>query len=205
MNFVEEDGEISLGLLAHACLKHSLKLDHKSLCDLYKLLTIYRNTCKDTLKDLGLKFHKGSHQAIQSTHPKVAMIVRHFRVVIQSLHNDTWKHYPRQLPPTGIIAYPTKVKMIPNLVSISQPRYFVMNMPARCGQGFLDVERLMQDDVTAGIQEFPYPSCSEDSEGEESSVASVGVDITREACSLQYCTTSSCSSYISIWYLTSSC
>lgn len=153
-------------------------MDHKGLRDLYKLLTVYRNTCKDTLKDLGLKSHKGSHQAIQSTHPKVAIIVQHFRDVIQSLRDDTWEHYPQQLPPKGIMAYPTKLNMIPNLVSTSQPRFFTKDMPARCRQGFLDVERLLQDDVTAGIEEFPFQSCSEDSEGQESSV---GVDNAQQA------------------------
>ena len=153
-------------------------MDHKGLSDLYKLLTVYRSTCKDTLKDLGLKSHKGSHQAIQSTHPKVAIIVQHFRDVIQSLGDDTWEHYPQQLPPKGIMAYPTKLNMIPNLVSTSQPRFFTKDMPARCRQGFLDVERLLQDDITAGIQEFPFESCSEDSEGQESSE---GVDNTQQA------------------------
>ena len=155
-------------------------MDHKGLRDLYKLITIYRNTCKDTLKDLGLKSHKGSHQAIKSTHPKVAIIVRHFRDVIQSLQNDTWEHYPQQLPPKGIIAYTTKLSMIPNLVSTSQPRFFIKDMPARCKQGFLDVDRLLQDDITAGVEEFPFQSCSEDSEGQDSSV---GIDNTQEAAS----------------------
>ena len=78
MNFVEEDGEISLALLAHNYARHSIKFDHKSLSDLYQLIGLYRDTCFDTMSDLGLNFNKQKHTAVKVTDNPIKTIVKHF-------------------------------------------------------------------------------------------------------------------------------
>ena len=168
INFVEEDGEISLALLAHTCTKHSIKFDHKSISDLYQLIGLYRETCFDTMSDLGLKFNKQKHVSVKATDSPVKTVVKHFRRVIQSLRNCSWTNYgvlSSDLKHKGGMVL-SKAAMKP--INYSQGKRF-------CPQTFsgvvrtvvLDLERLLFDRNDAGIDHFGFDSSSCSSEDDQ--------------------------------------
>ncbi len=165
INFVEEDGEISLALLAHTCTKHGIKFDHKSISDLYQLIGLYRDTCFDTMSDLGLKFNKQKHVTVKATDTPVVTVVQHFKKVIASLRNRTWTNY-------GVLA--SELKMVPPKAAM-KPISFSQNK-RYCPQGFsnelrtvvLNLERLLFDSNDAGIDYFGFESSSCSSGNEQS-------------------------------------
>lgn len=175
INFVEEDGEISLALLAHTCTRHSIKFDHKSISDLYQLIGLYRQTCFDTMSDLGLKFNKQKHVSVKATDTPVTTVVHHFRKVIRSLRNRSWTNYGVLSPDLKMIL--CKAAMKP--VYFSQEKRF-------CPKSFssvlrtivLNLERLLFDRNDAGLDFFGCDSSSCSSEDDENT-SNQSVPVTR--------------------------
>ena len=165
MNFVEEDGEISLALLAHNCARHSIKFDHKSLSDLYQLIGLYRDTCFDTMSDLGLKFNKQKHTAVQVTDDPVKTIVEHFTTLIRDLRNCNWSHY-RALE-TKQHMFLSREEMKP-FVNVSVQKRLRPNSFAReVRKVMLNLEHLLFDTTVAGLQYFAVDSSSCSTEVDE--------------------------------------
>lgn len=161
INFVEEDGEISLGLLAHTCAQHKIRFDHNALSELYQLIGLYRDTLFDTQQDLGLKFHKQKHMSVSRSDAAVQTTVRHFRKVLRRLRRQTWQHYPT----FDNLLFLPKQSQIGTLTDKSQPRFRPPSFSAEVRTVFLDLERLLVDGNVAGIDEFPLDSLSCSSDG----------------------------------------
>ena len=167
INFVEEDGEISLALLAHTCVRHSIKFDHKSLSDLYQLIGLYRETCFDTMSDLGLKFNKQKHAAVNVTDNPVKAIAKHFLAVIRKLRNCNWSHYCA-LQTKQYMLLP-RAEMKPFVNFSQQKRFRPHSFAHEVRQVILDLERLLFDTSDAGLQYFAVESSSCSSEDDQNS------------------------------------
>lgn len=161
INFVEEDGEVSLGLLAHTCCQHKIRFDHKDLSELYQLIGLYRETLFDTQQDLGLKFHKQKHVNVQRKDDGVKKTVAHFKLVIKQLKQRVWQHYPN-FPDQFFLPKLTEIGCFNNT---SQKRFRPAFFSEEVRKVFLDLERLLCDDNGAGIDEFPQDSLSWSSDG----------------------------------------
>ena len=167
MNFVEEDGEISLALLAHNCARHSIKFDHKSLSDLYQLIGLYRDTCFDTMSDLGLKFNKQKHTAVKVTDNPVKTIVKHFLTVIRDLRNCNWSHYCALQTKQHMILPRDQMKPFVNF-SV-QKRLRPNSFSREVRKVLLNLKRLLFDTTDAGLRYFAVDSSSCSSEGDQNS------------------------------------
>ena len=138
-----------MALLAHNCARHSIKFDHKSLSDLYQLIGLYRDTCFDTMSDLGLKFNKQKHTAVQVTDDPVKTIVQHFTTLIRDLQNCNWSHY-RALE-TKQHMFLSREEMKP-FVNVSVQKRLRPNSFAReVRKVMLNLEHFLFDTTVAGL------------------------------------------------------
>jgi len=163
INFVEEDGEVSLGLLAHTCSQHKIRFDHKALSELYQLIGLYRETLLDTQQDLGLKFHKQNHVKVHQSDDGVKKTVAHFKQVIKHLRQCVWQHYPN-FPNQFFFPKRTEIGCFTNT---SQRRFRSASFSTELRKVCLDLHRLLIDENGgAGIDGFPQDSLSWSSNGD---------------------------------------
>jgi len=163
INFVEEDGEVSLGLLAHTCSQHKIRFDHKALSELYQLIGLYRETLLDTQQDLGLKFHKQNHVKVRRSDDGVKKTVAHFKQVIKHLKQCVWEHYPK-FPKSYFFPKLTEIGCFTNT---SQSRFRPASFSTEVRTVCLDLHRLLLDENgDAGIDGFPQDSLSWSSDGD---------------------------------------
>ena len=142
-NLLEEDGEISLSLLAHAATVHGIQKDRNYLANLYKLTNIYRKSAADATLDLGIRVSQKRHHTVRPNDPQVAILSRHFLQVLGKLQDGSWMHYP-PLQPAACSQYPSRNSMIPRLENSSQPRVRLDDFRQATRTVFLDVRRLIQ-------------------------------------------------------------
>lgn len=157
-NLIEEDGELSLGLLARAAVIHGIQRDRAYLAKLYKLMHLYRKCTADIDNDLSLIRSRGLRHTVSLNDPEVAALKIHFNSVIFRLTHATWRHYPH-VPRKGGL-YDTKAMMATRLVTNSVPRCRIASFRQEARKALQKVHRLLitgNRSIWQQVQPAPRP------------------------------------------------
>ena len=158
-NWCEEDGEISLSLLAHAAMTHGVQRDRDYLAKFYKLIHSYRQVAGEICEDLNIRQSQRYRHTVTPRDPEVAALNTHFQQVIANLSNASWLHYPKIPRKRGM--YPNATQMLTRMQNNSEPRLRKLNLGSWVHRVFRRVHVLLHvrnDSLWVPAARHPQPA-----------------------------------------------